>query len=255
MDHWVGQAMIRFVKVPVYATVFNPSFYHQITQHTSVIIQTYLSFLVAVNSLSNSYKFYNGSFLIEHSIDGYKIDPQNIIIPSALDQIHQEAKISLNSYPKNSGKLIPIHVHFNDEAELHLATGINVVSSETLSSKSIVHILSLPSSILDYENFHLWYIQEMMDDYIKNPKQSLTALCAKFNKSYRQLQKDSKAYYGTTFYNFYIQLKMMDVIEEIMFSGFSLKEIAYRNNFSDYSSMYRLFSSYNFPIKNIKRFL
>lgn len=72
--------------------------------------------------------------------------------------------------------------------------------------------------------------------------------------SFNKLQRDSKSYWGDTFYSHYIKMKILGAIEEILFTSNTLKEIALSQKFGKYSTLYKTFKRYGIDLTKISRF-
>ena len=140
--------------------------------------------------------------------------------------------------------LLPVHLHYGLPYEVFLVTGFSVIESGNHKIKSMLHELGIPRKSLQSPPPHLQYVKEAVEKFGRAEFTSIHKLARQYNKSYNQFQRDCKEFFGDTFYQFYNKKKMLKVVDDILFSRLSLKEIAWKNSFADYNSMYKLFRKY-----------
>lgn len=257
LDHKLEEAIVKFSSLPFQAPVFNFNRYDQILQDCGLLIKTHLDFFMAVKLLPHSYQYYKRSIqLTGNNVETYsKVESVNdnstlLAVNQAIAARH--GKLS----EKEQSAVVPIYQHFNGTNELMIFAGVGIMEEKTAESVSLLHQLSIPITSMEFTTYRPVYLMELLKDYQKDTSKSVQRLAAQFGKSYRQVQNDSKIYFGTTLYSFVLKLRMLHTLHDIMFTDLTLKEIAYKNNFLDYGSMHRIFSKqYQFPFKRIPRFL
>jgi len=256
LDKKLENSVVKFSKLPFQTTVFNLNLYAHILNNNATMLKTRIDFLETVNLIPADNAYYKQEILIYHDLKGFQSNPDRIPDDQALNIIQQTITDHLARTDDQQPPVVPIFQHYNSSFEVMLLTGISILDKESSTAVSLLHQLGMPISLIEFNAFRPAYLTQLLDAYQNNTSISLTKLSAEFGKSYKQLQKDSKLYFGTTLHNFVLKLKMLDTIDDLMLTDLTLKEIAFKNNFTDYSSMYKLFNKqYNFPLQQIPRFL
>lgn len=256
LDKKLEDSAVKFSKLPFQTTIFNSNQYANILNNNAVMLKYRIAFLNAINLIPEYDGYYKQEILIYHDLDRFRCRPDRIIDDLALKAIQQTIVDHLTRSEDQKNTVIPIYQHYNSSAELLLLTGVSIIDKESSTAISLLHQLSMPVTMIEFNVYKPEYLTQLLNTYQNNTDLSLPKLATMFGKSYKQVQKDSKLYFGTTVHNFVLKLKMLDTIDDLMFTDLSLKEIAFKNNFADYSSMYKLFNKqHNFPLQQIPRFL
>ncbi|MBS0027214.1 helix-turn-helix domain-containing protein [Chitinophaga sp. 22321] len=256
LDRKLEDSVLKYSRLPFHTTALNSNLYSQILHNGAIMLKNRLDFLNAVNLIPVYNRYYKQEVLIYHNLKGSQSRLDKIIEGEALTAIQQTITDHLKRTDDQQNRVIPIFQHYSSSTDLMLLTGISILDKESSTAVSLIHQLGMPLSMVEFTIYKPVYLTQLLDIYQKKTDLSVKALATMFGKSYKQVQKDSKLYFGTTLYNFVLKLKMLDTIDDLMFTDLTLKEIAFKNNFADYGSMYKLFSKqYNFPLQQIPRFL
>lgn len=249
IDKRIEGVMTRFSHLPVKSSLLSSNHHEKLVKLTKKVIDTYIRFFQFVHIVSKKYE-YSESTIVKR-FDLLNLNRKNY-------RGIEKKLIELLISPVNTS-LIPVHLHLHSSGQVFLYTGIGILESSSHSVIFFLYELSIPSASILYSPSTLHYLEAALDqvhtDVLSKPK-PLRTLAADFGKNYNQFQKDCKVYFGDTFHRFHNKIKMLDVLEDVLFTGYSFKEIAYRNDFTGYNSMYFLFNKkYGFPIHSIPRLL
>ncbi|EJL74421.1 helix-turn-helix domain-containing protein [Chryseobacterium populi] len=255
LDSKLQDAVARFARLPFQTNVYNLNLYDQVLNHNAVMLKERLKFLIALD-LAPLYNYYKQEVFISHGADTFQSGQDKLIDGAVFKTIQKTVASNMARINTEENTVIPIYQHYNSPSEFMLLTGISIIDNETATAVSLLHQLGMPVSMVEFSTYRPVYLTHLLETYKKNINLSPKRLATQYGKSYKQVQMDSKLYFGTTLYDFILKLKMLDAIDDLMFTDLTLKEIAFQNNFTDYSSMYRLFNKlYNFPLQQIPRFL
>lgn len=255
IDQKLKEAMAKFSLLPINTSIFDAGLFEQLLHDSKGLIKTYISLLKSIQILPEQNQYYKGHFLIKHTVNGAEAD--EAIHPDYLTAIQNLVLPHLFGDSSDNPQIFPIHIHFTTSIEVYLFSGICLYKQDESIVYSLLHEMSMPVNYISYTShakcnylLTIFYTEEY------NERQSIHNLYPRYNVSYRQFRKDCKICLGTTFYNFFIKLKMLDVLDDITLTNLSLKEIAHKNNFSSYIAMHQLFKrKYNFPLHIIPRIL
>jgi AraC-like DNA-binding protein len=119
---------------------------------------------------------------------------------------------------------------------------------------AVVHTTAYPPPAASVGNNRYLYLLKLLREFDPEEHGTLKAYVGRQGLSYRQVQKDSSRFFGSPFYRHYLKLKMIRVVEDVLLSTLTYKEIAYKKGFSGYNHLYTLFhKSYSFPLQDIPR--
>ncbi|MBT2621261.1 helix-turn-helix domain-containing protein [Chryseobacterium sp. ISL-6] len=255
IDKKLKEAIAKFSLLPINTSIFDAGLFEQLLHDSRVLIKTYISLLKLLQILPEQNQYYKGHFLIKHTATGVEADGE--IHPDYLTAIQNLVLPHLLSRTSDRKQILPIHIHFTTSKEVYLFSGISLLKQDESTMYSLLHEMSMPINHISYTSHSRCnYLLSIIYAIEYNERQSIHNLYPIYNISYRQFRKDCKICLGTTFHNFYIKMKMLDVLNDIMLTNLSLKEIAHKNNFSSYIAMYQLFKrKYNFPLNIIPRIL
>jgi AraC-like DNA-binding protein len=249
IDKRIERAMIRFSQLPIRSSLLSSTHHEILEKLTKKVIDTYISFFQSVNMVPKEY-YYGESTIVKtfHLSDLNMKKLKNF----------EKKLVNLVTDPISSS-VIPVYLPQHKGGQIFLYTGIGVLDGPCPCVIFFLYELSIPRSLIYYSHSTFHYLETVLDQ-VNNDEFSkskpLRKLAADYGKNYNQFQKDCKEYFGATFHQFHNKMKMLNVLEDILFTAYSFKEIAYRNDFSNYNSMYFLFSKkYGFPIHSIPRLL
>ncbi|WP_268054599.1 hypothetical protein [Chryseobacterium sp. SL1] len=163
--------------------------------------------------------------------------------------------ISLLKLPIETS-VVPVNLHVSQSDLLLWYSGLALLEDEDQSAEFFLNQLSISRVSIRYSPRNLHYLDQLFEGGQILESGSPRKLASDFGKNYNQFQSDCRNHFGDTFHQFQNKMKMLDVVCDVLFTSYSLKEIAYRNNFFNYNSMYILFrNKYEFPIDSIPRLL
>jgi len=148
---------------------------------------------------------------------------------------------------------IPIYIRYSDQKNICMACGLGWFENEGRQITLILIQLEIHKRLVGMSPEDLSYLRELMSRYNANDIMTLSEFVNTTGYNYRQFQQDSKAYFGAPFYRFLLKLRMVQAANDIVLSKFSLKEIAFKNEFSDYNAMYKTFRRYQIILTEIPR--
>ncbi len=246
--------MVKFSNLPIQTSVLTIRPLEELLHHSGTMLKTYIKLLKTLHILSKDYNnYYRKQLLIKHTLNEVVVVNGESINKDYLRSVHNIILSYLQQNNPDKTSITPIHIHFTTMRETFLFSGICIYKRDQALAYSLLHETAMPNSQIQGYNIPR-YLEELWDTYLQNPSTSLRALCSGYRKSYTGFQKDSKLYLGTTFYHFYQQYKMLEVLDDLMLTDLSIKEIAYKHEFTDYSLLYKLFHrKYRFPFKDIPR--
>lgn len=248
-DKRIESAMISFSQLPVRSSLLSSNYHEILAMMTKRVIDTYIRFFQSVHLVPEKYDYFEN--MIVKRFDLLEVNREKL-------KGIEKKLIDLIIVPVHTS-VIPVHFHLYKSGHMFLYSGIGIFESTSRSVVFFLHELSIRTTPIQYNSGSLQYLEAVLSqvhqDELSKSK-PLRDLAADYGKNYNQFQKDCKDYFGTTFHQFHNKIKMLDVLEDILFTNYSFKEIAYRNGFSNYNSMYFLFSKkYGFPIHSIPRIL
>jgi len=163
--------------------------------------------------------------------------------------------ISLLTFPLDAS-VIPVNLRLRQSELLLWYSGIALVEDADQSAEFFLNELSFNTFSIRYSSKNLHYLDRLFEGDKILETVSPRKLASDLGKNYNQFQTDCRDHFGDTFHQFQNKMKMLDALCDVLFTNYSLKEIAYRNNFFNYNSMYILFrKKYEFPIDSIPRLL
>lgn len=239
--------MIIFSQLPVRSSLLSSNHYELLVTLTKRVIDTYIKFFQCVTIVPVTY------FYCENTI----VKTFNLLeVNRGKLNSFEKKLINLVKDPVNTS-MIPVNIHVHRSGQIFLYSGIGIMEGSSHSVHFFLYELSIPSVSIQYSPSALHYLESALDQVSRDElskAKPLRTLAADYGKNYNQFQKDCKDYFGDTFHQFHNKMKMLNVLEDILFTSYSFKEIAYRNDFSNYNSMYFLFAKkYGFPVHYIPR--
>ena len=224
----------------------------QISGYTDVVIETHIALFKALDVLPHDF-LYSVRKIQRHDPDNGLSNAQvNKKIVSYLNEVIAS---TLDKSPGSGYSFIPLHLNFYSSfSDISTIFGLCLIDHSAKTAQSFLHEFTLNTRQINFSTHNLNYLDNILLKFKSDPSVNIRSLSKINNLSYQQFQKDCRQYFGTTFYDFTIKLKMMDVVEDLMFSKLMIKEIVYKHRFAEYSNMYKFFHrTYHFPFKNITR--
>jgi AraC-like DNA-binding protein len=251
IDRRIEGAMIKFSKLPIPSSVFLSNQHIKLGKLAKGVLETYIRFFECVEIVPPQYRYLQDRIARKISLTTSESKPGKRNYNGPIEaKLHQLSQLPIID------PMIPVHLHIRQQDMILLYTGIGVVQGTGNAIDFSLHELSIPAHSIRHTSQSRSYLVDILDRDKKNSVKSLRELVADMGKNYNQFQSDCKDYFGDTFHQFNNKMKMLDVVEDILFTNYSLKEISHRNDFSNYNSMYSLFSRrYNFPLDSIPRIL
>ena len=168
------------------------------------------------------------------------------------EQTVNQALTKINENKPFNDDVIPIHARYTDSDYLHLVVGL---ARAGINSKGYLHLvdLCLPKSQIMHVPSNVTYVKDILGSYNIGEKQTVKEFVESKGYNYNHFQRHCKACFGDSFYSFRMKLNIMEAIGDIIFTAWSLKEVAFRNKFLDYANMYKSFRSHGLNVKNVPR--
>ncbi|MCT2563743.1 hypothetical protein [Chryseobacterium herbae] len=226
----------------------------QITHYTQLVMDTYIALFKALEIVPSDYLYSVREIQVHHG-NGGEIVCNEQLNRKTLSYLRESIK-SASDHTSDSGyTVVPLHLqYFQGFSDFSALFGICVIDHSTQTAQSFFHEFIMNARQMNFSDHTLSYLDDILLKFRADPSVNIRDLSKINNLSYLQFQKDCRRYFGTTFYDFTIKLKMMDVVEDLMFSNLMTKEIVYKYKFAEYSNMYKFFHrTYDFPFKNITR--
>ncbi|MCC9043575.1 AraC family transcriptional regulator [Myroides sp. M-43] len=110
--------------------------------------------------------------------------------------------------------------------------------------------LSLKVKPVELDNIVIWNKQKLLYkkyylEYVRlkhiNPHISLESYCDILRVHPRTFQRNFKRYLATSFYDYHIQTRLIESVLLLMFSSYSVSEIAYKCGYENYRTFLRAF--------------
>ncbi|RLJ75119.1 helix-turn-helix domain-containing protein [Pedobacter alluvionis] len=245
IERRIGRVMARLSQLQHSLYFLNAGHNEILLNQTKTVIDTYFHFFRSVKILQGDYHY-----------DGTTIIKTLVITDHSLDQAEGIDKKLLGLIRlQDTTTIIPVNINISSNAKISQYLGTGIINIMEKSGRFYLQELSIPCCSFSQSEHDLGYLEDALNSESVSKINSLRELAAAYGKNYNHFQRDCKEYFGDTFHQFQNKLRMMDVLEDIMFTPFSFKEIAYRHNFAGYNSMYTLFhKKYHFPLDSIPRF-
>lgn len=237
LDTMVERNIELFIRMNFVKSALYLSDLHQLSSHLQALAEFYFKFLQQINLLPA------GVFKIDYMADLEEGKPATV------DPRITKILSSLNVKDKTGESIIPVHLRFSDPEHVHLVAGIMKFENGKITFVNLVD-LHIPKNII---TTGLSYIREIFELYRAENQQSVKDFIKVKGYCYNQFQKDCKTFFGDTFYSFIQKKKIMDAVDDIIFTSLSFKEIAFKNRFVDYPNMYKTFSKYGIPLPSVPR--
>lgn len=223
-----------------------------VLSHTKEIIQQYIGLFQSLHFLDEQTEYYHKGFIFTHQEAEEQECPigEYAEIVRLLTVAYQRIAGSVS----NDRFFLPIHVQQISAEEIQIFIGVVTRKQHHYTISIVTHHTVYPRPPASIGNNRYRYLVKMMEMYDPDVHGTLEAFVDSKGLTYRQISKDSTAFFGSAFYQHYIKIKMIPVLEDLMLSTLSYKEIAYKNGFTSYHQLYTLFHrTYHFPFHRIPR--
>jgi AraC-like DNA-binding protein len=218
---------------------------------TGTIIRQYLRLFQALHFLDSGTEYYRDGFIITYS----KEEPSPMPGGAQATDVQEMTKAYRRAAASAvaGSYFLPVLIHQASAAEFRILLGVVNDTPESRTLTLVAHTTVYPPPAASVGNNRYSYLLRLIGDY--DPEEgALETFLRDRGLSYRQIQKDSTAFFGASFYRHYLKLRMIRVLEDLLLSTLTYKEIAYKNGFSGYRRLYTLFhATYRFPLQNIPR--
>jgi AraC-like DNA-binding protein len=246
IDKSIGGAMVKLSQLPAQTPILSPHHKQILARLTEKVVNTYVTFFKSVRVIPLGFEFSNEIMIRKVAIADFSSDDLDLIEKKLFDLISVPIVTSV----------IPVHTHLNRSGKFFLFTGIAILEDSDQSVEFFIHKFNVNAMSIRFSSGSLHYLDQILEKGISSELVSPRKLAAYYGINYNQFQKDCRTHFGDTFHQFHNKMKMLDAVGDILFTNYSLKEIAYRNKFYNYNSMYVLFQKqHNFPIDSIPRLL
>ena len=219
---------------------------------TKEIIKQYIRLFQAIHFLDYQTEYYHKGFVFTYQ------DAEEEL--TSHGEYAEIVKLLTETYQRVAGSVskdrffLPIHVQRISSAEIQIFTGVVTKEQHHYTISIVIHQTAYPRPYASIGNNRYRYLLKMMEIYETDEHGTVEAFVSSKGLSYRQISKDSTALFESTFYHHYLKIKMIPVLEDLLLSTLSYKEIAYKNGFTSYYRLYRLFHKiYDFPFHSVPR--
>ena len=219
---------------------------------TKEIIKQYIRLFQAIHFLDHQTAYYLKGFVLTY------LDAEEEL--TSHGEYAEIVKLLTEAYQRVAGSVskdrffLPVHVQRIKSAEIQIFIGVVTKEQHHYTISVVTHQTVYPRPPASIGNNRYRYLLKMMEIYDTDEHGTVEAFVRSKGLSYRQISKDSTAFFESTFYHHYLKIKMIPVLEDLLLSTLSFKEIANKNCFSSYHQLYSLFHKiYHFPFKRIPR--
>ncbi len=245
IDERIGEGLQAFITLPFNLNTMHFTLKDELTEKSGLMMKTYAQLLVRTGLVSEGCLHYNR----ETWNSNLRSNDKTKNVPWVYKIIQD---IEPTAHDIGSFSLFPLHHHQFDNLSVHISAGCTLINYEEKTYDIILNNFSVDRQCVHFNTHHLHYLTDAITAFGLNDL-TVRDLAVKYLKTYQRFLRDSEAYFGCTFYQFYNKYRLFRVINDIMLSKLSLKEIAYKNNFSSYSSMHALLSRYDMSVADIPR--
>ena len=223
-----------------------------ILSQTTEIVQNYIRLFKTLHFLDEQTQYYHHGFIFTYQEAEEEI--------TASEDHIEIIKLLLKAYQRidKSGLkdrfFLPIHVQQINSEEIQIFIGVVSKDQHPYTISVVTHQTVYPRPSASIGNNRYRYLLRLLETYDPDEQGTLEVFINSKGLSYRQITKDSTAFFESSFYHHYLKIKMIPVLEDLLLSTLSYKEIAYKNGFSSYHQLYTLFhKTYLFPFHLIPR--
>jgi hypothetical protein len=223
-----------------------------ILSQTKEIVLQYIHLFQTLNFLDRQTEYYQHCFIFtcKETEEDFTSNPDYAEIMKLLTDSYQSIAGSVSK----DRFFLPIHVQRINSAEIQIFIGVVTKDQHHFTISIVTHQTAFPRPYASIGNNRYRYLLKMMETYDPDDYATLKTFVNSKGVSYHQFRKDNFSFFESPFYHHYLKIKMIPVLEDIMLSTLSYKEIAYKNGFSNYYQLYILFHrTYHFPFHRILR--
>ncbi|WHF51463.1 hypothetical protein QGN23_01110 [Chryseobacterium gotjawalense] len=219
---------------------------------TKEIIRQYIRLFQAIHFLDQHTEYYHKGFVFT-----YQEAEEELTSNGEYAEI---VKLLTEAYQRMAGSVskdrffLPIHVQQISSEEIQIFIGVVTKEQYHYTISVVTHQTVYPRPPASIGNSRYRYLLKLLETYEPDEHGTLKAFVNSKGLSYRQFRKDSSSFFESSFYHHYLKIKMIPVLEDLLLSTLSYKEIAYENGFANYYQLYILFHrTYHFPFHRILR--
>lgn len=223
-----------------------------VLSQTKKIVQHYIALFQSLHFLDQHTEYYHKGFIFtyEQKEEHVVSDGEYAEITKLLTEAYQR----ITSPISKERFFLPIHVQQISAEEIQVFIGVVTKKEQHYTISIVTHHAIYPRPPASIGNNRYRYLLKIMEIYDPDLHGTLEAFVNGKGLTYRQISKDSSVFFGSSFYQHYLKIKMIPVLEDLMLSTLSYKEIAYKNGFTSYHQLYTLFhKTYHFPFHRIPR--
>ncbi|GAE66768.1 hypothetical protein H3Z85_17955 [Chryseobacterium indologenes] len=244
-DKLMEQSMARFSELPVVKTAVYTDNTCHLADKVKYVTQLYVECFKNFGWLPKEIPFYN-RIVYGDTKSLSEVIPKDPVLSQVFDYLPKDKSIPLESPAA-------FHRHFVILPDFYSVSGILWVNS----AQQLFMCLSECSVVRDtviISPGRYAYLSELLEQYDPLLNPSLREWIKEKEISFNKLQRDSKSYWGDTFYSYYMKTKVIEAIGEILFTSKTLKEIALHQKFGKYSTLYKTFKRYGIDLTKVSRF-
>jgi len=244
-DKIMEQSMVRLAELSVVKTAVYTDNTSRIGEIVSYITRFYVDCFKHFGWLPKEIPFYN-RILCGNSESFTKLISKDPVLSQLFEYLPEDGS-------KITHSPTALHMHFVILPDFYSVSGLLWGNSAQqlfmcLSECSVIRdTVKIPSG-------RYTYLSELLEQYDSLLNPSLKEWIKEKEISFNKVLRDSKSYWGDTFYSHYLKMKILGAIEEILFTTNTLKEIAINQKFGKYLMLYKTFKRYNIDLSNISRF-
>ena len=223
-----------------------------ILSQTKEIVQHYIRLFQVLHFLDDQTEYYHHGFIFN-----YEEREGHVAVNEAYAEI---VKLLTEAYQRVAASVskerffLPIHVQQINTEQIQIFIGVVTKKHNHYTISIVTHHTVYPRPPASIGNNRYRYLVKMMEMFDPDVHGTVEAFVDRQGLTYRQISKDSTVFFGSSFYQHYLQIKMIPVLEDLLLSALSYKEIAYKNGFTSYHQLYTLFhKTYHFPFHRIPR--
>ena len=223
-----------------------------IFSQTKEIIRQYIKLFQAIHFLDQQTEYYHNGFVFTYREAEEELTPNGEC--AEIVKLLTESYERIASSASKDRFFLPTHVQRISSEEIQIFMGVVTKKQHHYTISVVTHQMVYPRPPASIGNNRYEYLLKMMEMYDPGEYATLKAFVTSKGLSYQQFRKDSSSFFESSFYHHYLKIKMIPVLEDLMLSTLSLKEIAYKNGFANYYKLYILFHrTYYFPFHRILR--
>lgn len=223
-----------------------------VLSQTKEIVQHYIGLFQSLHFLDQQTEYYHKGFIFNYQEREEQIIAQREY--AEIIQLLTEAYQRVTATVSKERFFLPIHVQQISAEEIQIFIGVVTKRRYHYTISIVAHHTVYPRPAASIGNNRYRYLLKMIETYDPEVHGKLESFVVSEGLTYRKISKDSTVFFGSSFYQHYLKLKMIPALEDFMLSTLSCKEIAYKNGFTSYYQLYTLFhKTYNFPFRHIHR--